>query len=66
MEGPKYNDAIFAGLVPLVDGQRFIIAGDWNTARHQGTERASRAGQEFFKRAREAEWARMRVGPAPE
>jgi hypothetical protein len=56
VEGPKYNDAIFAGLVPLMDGHRFIIAGDWNTARHQGTERASRAGQEFFKRVREAGW----------
>jgi endonuclease/exonuclease/phosphatase (EEP) superfamily protein YafD len=56
VEGPKYNDAIFAGLVPLVQGRRFILAGDWNTARHQGTQRASRAGQEFFTRVREADW----------
>ena len=56
VEGPKYNDAIFAGLVPLVEGHRFILAGDWNTARHQGTERDSRAGAEFFARVREAGW----------
>jgi endonuclease/exonuclease/phosphatase family metal-dependent hydrolase len=56
VEGPKYNDAIFAGLAPLVEGRRFILAGDWNTARHQGTQRASRAGEEFFARVREAGW----------
>lgn len=56
VEGPKFNDAIFAGLAPLVEGRRFILAGDWNTARRQGTERASRAGEEFFARVREAGW----------
>lgn len=56
VEGPKYNDAIFAGLAPLMEGRRFILAGDWNTARHQGTERDSRAGEEFFARVREAGW----------
>jgi len=56
VEGPKYNDAIFAGLAPLVDGRRFILAGDWNTARRQGTQRDSRAGEEFFARVREAGW----------
>jgi endonuclease/exonuclease/phosphatase (EEP) superfamily protein YafD len=56
VEGPRYNDEIFAGLVPLVEGHRFILAGDWNTARHQGTERASRAGEEFFARVRAAGW----------
>jgi endonuclease/exonuclease/phosphatase (EEP) superfamily protein YafD len=56
VEGPKYNDAIFAGLAPLVEGRRFILAGDWNTARRQGTERDSRAGEEFFARVREAGW----------
>jgi endonuclease/exonuclease/phosphatase family metal-dependent hydrolase len=56
VEGPKYNDAIFAGLAPLVETRRFIFAGDWNTARRQGTERDSRAGAEFFARVREAGW----------
>jgi hypothetical protein len=56
VEGPRYNDAIFAGLVPLVEGRGFILAGDWNTARYQGSERASRAGEEFFARVREAGW----------
>lgn len=55
-EGPNFNDAIFAGLAPLVEGRRFILAGDWNTARHQGTPRASRAGEEFFARVHEAGW----------
>jgi endonuclease/exonuclease/phosphatase family metal-dependent hydrolase len=56
VEGPKYNDAIFAGLVPLVEERRFIAAGDWNTARRQRTERDSRAGEQFFARVRDAGW----------
>ena len=56
VEGPKYNDAIFAGLVPLVEGRSFILAGDWNTARRQATARDSRAGNEFFTRVSEARW----------
>jgi endonuclease/exonuclease/phosphatase (EEP) superfamily protein YafD len=56
VEGPRFNDAIFAGLAPLVEGRRFILAGDWNTARRQGSQRASRAGEAFFARVREAEW----------
>jgi hypothetical protein len=56
VEGPKHNDAIFANLVPFVEGTRFIAAGDWNTARRQGTERDSRAGQLFFERVQEAGW----------
>lgn len=56
VEGPKFNDAIFAGLASLVEGRRFILAGDWNTARNQGTGRDSRAGEEFFARLRNAGW----------
>jgi len=56
VEGPKFNDAIFAGLAPLVEDRRFILVGDWNTARHQGTVRASRAGERFFARVHEARW----------
>jgi endonuclease/exonuclease/phosphatase (EEP) superfamily protein YafD len=56
LEGPKFNDAIFAGLVPLVEERRFILAGDWNTARRQATERASRTGKKFFARVHDAGW----------
>jgi hypothetical protein len=56
VEGPKFNDATFAGLAPLVEDRRFILGGDWNTARHQGTVRASKAGERFFARVREAGW----------
>jgi endonuclease/exonuclease/phosphatase (EEP) superfamily protein YafD len=56
VEGPKYNDAIFAGLVPIVEGRRFLLAGDWNTARRQGTERDSRIGEQFFARVGQAGW----------
>jgi exonuclease III len=56
VEGPKFNDAIFAGLAPLAERRRFVFGGDWNTARHQGTERDSRAGEAFFARVREADW----------
>ena len=52
---PLVNDAVFAGLAELV-GDRFIVAGDWNTARKQGTERATRVGAEFFERAQEKGW----------
>jgi endonuclease/exonuclease/phosphatase family metal-dependent hydrolase len=56
VDGPRFNDAIFAALAPLVEGRRFILAGDWNTARRQRTERESRAGEEFFERVRRAGW----------
>jgi hypothetical protein len=49
------NDAIFGGLRSLAH-DRFIVAGDWNTARHQGSEERDRIGTEFFERAREAGW----------
>ena len=47
----------FAGFRELVDGRRFIIAGDWNTARWvdaNGTPEP--AGAEFFERATSAGW----------
>jgi endonuclease/exonuclease/phosphatase family protein len=49
------NDAIFAGLAEMT-GQRFIVAGDWNTGREQGSEARDRIGTEFFDRASEREW----------
>jgi hypothetical protein len=61
VEGPKYNDAIFAELASLVDGHRFIIAGDWKAARRQGTEHGSRAGEELFGRVRMAGWHDFRT-----
>jgi endonuclease/exonuclease/phosphatase (EEP) superfamily protein YafD len=56
-EGPKFNDVVFAGLVPLVERRPFIVAGDWNTARRQGTKRGSEIGTKFFDRVREAGWS---------
>jgi hypothetical protein len=52
---PQANDAILAGLRPIV-GERFIVAGDWNTARHQGSEAKDRIGQEFFDQAEASGW----------
>jgi len=56
IEGPKFNDAIFAGLASLMEGRRFIVAGDWNTARRQRTRRDSEAGEMFFRRIEAAGW----------
>src|SRR5438477_2798922 len=58
------NDAIFFGLQEVV-GDRYIVAGDWNTARKQGSESRDRVGTEFFERARERGWydcVRERLG----
>jgi hypothetical protein len=52
---PRVNDAIFAGLLRLV-GERFIVTGDWNTARKQGSEYKDKLGGEFFARARDQGW----------
>jgi hypothetical protein len=51
----RVNDAFFAGLQELV-GDRFIITGDWNTAREQGSEYGNKVGGEFFERARDRGW----------
>jgi hypothetical protein len=55
-EGPRINDVVFAGLVELVQDRSFIVAGDWNTARVQGSERGRQAGQQFFDRAGKRGW----------
>ena len=52
---PRVNDVVFVGLEGLV-GDRFIVAGDWNTGREQGSQRARNAGAEFFERARQRGW----------
>jgi len=51
----KSNDAIFAGLLSLV-GDRFIVGGDWNTARKQGSPAKDKVGKEFFQRAAKQRW----------
>jgi hypothetical protein len=49
---PHTNDVIFLGLSKLVT-ERFILAGDWNTARIQSSERA---GAQFFERVSKQDW----------
>ena len=49
---PHVNDAVFMGLRSMVPN-RFLVAGDWNTAREQSDPDA---GVQFFKRIEEAEW----------
>jgi endonuclease/exonuclease/phosphatase family metal-dependent hydrolase len=54
---PRVNDVAFVGLEELVrERSSFIVAGDWNTARGQGSERGRKAGEEFFDRARDKGW----------
>ncbi len=54
-QGVRVNDVAFAGLEGLV-GDRFIVAGDWNTARGQRSQRGRKAGSEFFERAHARGW----------
>jgi hypothetical protein len=49
------NDLVFHGLLKVV-GERFIAAGDWNTARTQSSTARTRAGTEFFRRVVDAGW----------
>jgi len=54
---PRVNDLVFMRLDELVrDWPSFLVAGDWNTARQQGSEHGRRVGQEFFDRASENGW----------
>ena len=54
---PWWNDVFFAGAVELVAGRRFIVGGDWNTARYLDTEGAPKpVGAEFVVRAEAAGW----------
>jgi hypothetical protein len=54
--GPWVNDVVFAGLDALVRARRFIVSGDWNTARLFDSVYPGTAGTEFFDRARERGW----------
>ena len=54
---PWWNDVAFAGYRELVVDRRFLIAGDWNTARWLDAEGVPTAdGLEFFQRAADAGW----------
>jgi endonuclease/exonuclease/phosphatase family metal-dependent hydrolase len=61
---PWCNDVAFAGFRDLVEGRRFLIAGDWNTSRSLDAEGVpATAGQEFFDRAAAAGWVELSIGP---
>jgi hypothetical protein len=62
---PWSNDVAFAGYRSLTAGRRFIIGGDWNTARYHDLEgNPNVEGAEFFSRAVEAGWVELSVDPA--
>lgn len=57
---PWCNDVAFAGFRELVDGRRFLLAGDWNTSRWLDADGVPSAdGQEFFNRAAAAGWVEL-------
>ena len=57
---PWWNDVAFAGFRELVDGRRFIVAGDWNTSRWVDSEGVpTPSGAEFFERATAAGWVEL-------
>ncbi|MEI8334821.1 MAG: endonuclease/exonuclease/phosphatase family protein [Chloroflexota bacterium] len=54
---PWWNDLFFAGAVELVAGRRFIVGGDWNTARYVDAHGIpTPVGADSFARAAEAGW----------
>jgi hypothetical protein len=57
---PWSNDAAFAGYRDLVQDRRFLIGGDWNTARFvDDAGMPEPAGAEFFERAAAAGWVEL-------
>lgn len=52
---PRVTDTVAVGLNKLRT-DRFILAGDWNTARVQGSVKKDLAGAQFFERARGWGW----------
>jgi endonuclease/exonuclease/phosphatase family metal-dependent hydrolase len=59
---PRWNDVMFAGFRELVEGRRFLLAGDWNTSRWLDANGvAAPAGQEFFDRVSAAGWVELSV-----
>lgn len=53
---PNLNDVVFAGLAEIVEGQRFIVSGDWNAARLFDSTWGGTAGVEFFARPKDRGW----------
>lgn len=57
---PWCNDVAFAGFRDLVEGKRFLLAGDWNTSRSLDADGVPATdGQEFFERAAAAGWVEV-------
>jgi len=57
---PWWNDVAFAGFRELVEGRRFLLAGDWNTARWVDAAGVPEpAGAEFFDRAAKEGWVEL-------
>jgi exonuclease III len=62
VEVPWSNDVAFAGYRELDAGRRFLIGGDWNTARYLDEAGIGEpAGAEFFDRARAADWSDVSI-----
>ncbi|MCC7140234.1 MAG: hypothetical protein IT460_17575 [Planctomycetes bacterium] len=59
---PYVNDFAFEALDRFVGDRRFLISGDWNTARKFDKPR-SRAGTAFFERAASHGWVGCHHGP---
>jgi hypothetical protein len=57
---PWSNDVAFDGYRSLVQDRRFLVGGDWNTARYIDADGTSDpAGAEFFSRAAAAGWSEI-------
>ena len=57
---PWSNDVAFAAYRELAAGRRFLIGGDWNTARYlDDAGVAEPMGQEFFERTSAAGWIEL-------
>jgi endonuclease/exonuclease/phosphatase family metal-dependent hydrolase len=62
---PWWNDVAFAGYQQLVKDRRFLVGGDWNTARFVDEAGApSIEGAEFFDRAARAGWVEVSLDEA--
>jgi exonuclease III len=61
---PWWNDVAFAGFRELLAGRRFLVAGDWNTARWiDEVGVPNPPGLEFFDRAASVGWVDVTLGP---
>lgn len=53
---PWSNDLAYANARRLIEGQRFLVSGDWNVSRLRDTVDGGTAGAEFFERAERDGW----------